>query len=416
MKIETWPIANVKPYDQNPRVNDSAVDAVVASIKEFGWRQPIVVDGEGVIIVGHTRHKAALKMELTEVPVHVATELSPAQVKAYRIADNQSANIAEWNIDLLGLELAGLKEMEFDLGLLGFDADELADLMGTQINPGLTDPIEVPEVPEQAITQPGDLWLLDDHRLLCGDSTNPAHVARLMDGNIAAMAFSDPPWNVSIGQDNCPRHRQRAGLKNDDLSAEDFRSFLGGFARNLKPHVSGDVYCVLGASEWPTLDLTLRDAGYHWSATIIWVKDAFVLGRSKLHRRYEPIWYGWHKDGKSSFCDRRDLDDVWEIPRPRRSEEHPTMKPVELMLRAITYSSKRGQVVVDLFGGSGSTLIAAEQCGRKAYLMELEPNYCDVIKTRWEQHTGKKAQRIEAGDMTEKTPAIHAEVVQGDKR
>ena len=195
-------------------------------------------------------------------------------------------------------------------------------------------------------------------------------------------------------KDNCPRHRQREGLKNDDLPAGDFRAMLQGCARSVRRHVTGDVYCVLGASEWPTLDSVLRGEGYHWSATIIWVKDAFVLGRSKYHRRYEPIWYGWRKDATSSFCDRRDLDDVWEVPRPRRSEEHPTMKPVELVARAVANSSAPGETVLDPFGGSGSTLIGAEQTGRHAYLMELDALYCDVIVQRWEKFTGKKAERV----------------------
>jgi DNA modification methylase len=189
---------------------------------------------------------------------------------------------------------------------------------------------------------------------------------------------------------------------------------LDGFAAALKPHVSGDVYVVLGASEWPTLDLALRGQGYHWSATVIWVKDLFVLGRSKYHRRYEPIWYGWHDAGKSSFGDRRDLDDVWEIPRPKRSELHPTCKPVELVARAIANSSAPGDGVIDCFGGSGTTLIAAEQTGRKGYLMELDPLYCDVIVRRWEQFSGKKAERIEAGDTTENTPAAKAGVSAGE--
>jgi DNA modification methylase len=404
MNVELRDIDTIKPYDQNPRINDAAVDAVVASLREFGWRQPIVVDGEGVIIVGHTRHKAAKKMGLKQVPVHVATDLTPEQVRAYRIADNQTASIAEWDMDRLPLELLGLQEVGFDLSLLGFDAEELARIMGNEVKEGLTDPDEVPEPPEEPITKPGDLWLLGDHRLLCGNATNPADVARLMDGQVATMAFTDPPWNVAIGQDGCPGHRQREGLKNDDLPAADFKAMLDGFAAALSPHVSGDVYCVLGASEWPTLDAALRGQGYHWSATVIWVKDAFVLGRSKYHRRYEPIWYGWHKRGSSSFCDRRDLDDVWEIPRPRRSEQHPTTKPVELMTRAVTYSSRAGDGVVDLFGGSGSTLIAAEQTGRRAYLMELDPKYGDVIVDRWEQFTGRKAERVSAADAVARSP------------
>jgi len=415
MHVELRPIDSIRPYEKNPRLNEQAVDAVAASLKEFGFRQPIVVDLDGVIIVGHTRYKAARKLGMTHVPVHVA-DLTPAQAKAYRIADNQTATLADWDQALLPLELGELRDMDFDLALLGFEPDELTRLMAGQVSGGLTDPDDVPDTPEEAETKPGDLWLLGEHRLLCGDSTREEDVRRLMGGETAKMLFTDPPWNVAIGKDSNPRHRQRQGLKNDDLPDEQFQRLLDGFVASAKPVVRGDVYCVLGASEWPRLDATLRGHGYHWSATIIWVKDQFVLGRSKYHRRYEPLWYGWHSAGKTSFNDRRDLDDVWEIPRPRRSEEHPTMKPVELAARAIQYSSVEGDGVLDLFGGSGSTLIAAEQTGRKAYLMELDPLYCDVIVQRYEQFTGKKAQRQECGnDRTEKTPAVAAGVEDGGK-
>jgi DNA modification methylase len=393
MNVELRPIESIRPYENNPRLNDPAVDAVAASIQAYGFRQPIVVDEQDVIIVGHTRYKAAKKLGLAMVPVHVAHGLTPAQSKAYRIADNQTATLSQWDNDRLPIELAELQGMDIDLSLTGFTADELMQLLGTPPAEGLTDPDEVPDAPEEAITQPGDLWLLDRHRLLCGDSTEAAQVARLMDGHQARMLFTDPPWNVAIGQDANPRHRQRRGLKNDNLTLDEFQVFLGRFVRALRPHVVGDLYCVLGASSWPQLDAALRAEKYHWSATIIWVKDAFVLGRSQYHRRYEPVWYGWAEGSPSSFGGRRDLDDVWEVPRPRRSEAHPTMKPVELPARAITNSSQSGDVVLDLFGGSGSTLIAAEQTGRRAFLMELDPLYCDVIVQRWEQFTGKKARR-----------------------
>lgn len=239
------------------------------------------------------------------------------------------------------------------------------------------------------------------HRLLCGDSTKPEHVEKLMGGQKAVMVFTDPPWNVAIGLDSNPRHRQREGLLNDSLPQAEFESFLARFVAAMSGHVAGDVYCVMGASNWPAVDAALRKHGFHWSATIIWVKDSFVLGRSKYHRRYEPLWYGWHGQAQSSFCDRRDLDDVWEIPRPRTSEEHPTMKPVELAVRAIQYSSLPDQNVLDLFGGSGTTLMGCEQTGRNAFLMEIDPMYCDVIVKRWEEFTGKKAQRVAAQEMVE---------------
>lgn len=252
---------------------------------------------------------------------------------------------------------------------------------------------EVPEPPADPITQPGDLWILGEHRLLCGDSTKAEDVGKLMSGSVAHMMFTDPPWNVGIGMDSNPRHRQRPGLANDSLDAESYQAFLGGFIGATKDWIAGDVYCVLGAAEWPTIDLSLRAAGYHWSATVIWVKDTFVLGRSKYHRRYEPIWYGWHDNNKSSFCGSRNLDDVWEVTRPKRSDEHPTMKPVALVAIAIQNSSKTGQLVLEPFSGSGTTLIAAEQLGRRCYGLEISPAYCDVVVQRWENLTSKTATR-----------------------
>ena len=206
--------------------------------------------------------------------------------------------------------------------------------------------------------------------------------ARLMAGQRATMCVTDPPWNVAIGKDSNPRHRQREGLENDDLSPEEFQAFLKGFAANLLEHVEGDLYCCLGASEWPTLDRTLRNLGFHWSATIIWVKDMFVLGRSKYHRRYEPFWYGWHKKGKSSYVGERDQDDVWEFDRPRVSDLHPTIKPLELFSKAIENSSRIGQIVVEPFLGSGTTLIASEQLGRICYGIDKDPKYVAVTLER----------------------------------
>jgi DNA modification methylase len=221
------------------------------------------------------------------------------------------------------------------------------------------------------------------HRLLCGDSTKAEDVGRLMAGEVAVMCFTDPPWNVAIGKDSNPRHRQREGLANDSMPEAEFADFLTAFSGLMATVVTGDVYVVLGASEWPNLDRCLRGQGYHWSATVIWVKDVFVLGRSKFHRRYEPIWYGWHKAGNSSFGEARDLDDVWEVPRPKRSEEHPTMKPVDLVLRAVIASSQPGQAVYEPFCGSGSTILACEKSGRRCLAIEIEPKFCDVIRRRW---------------------------------
>ena len=393
MKVEQWDVTTIRPYRRNPRVNHDAVDAVARSIEQFGFRQPIVVDEKGVIIAGHTRFKAAKKLGLKTIPVHVAKGLTPAQAKAYRIADNQTSNLAEWDYELLPVEIGGLTKTDINLSVLGFPEGELAKLLEPEVKEGLTDPDDVPAPRKKPMTKRGDLWTLGDHRLLSGDATCPDDVKRLMAGKKARMCFTDPPWNVAIGKDSNPRHRQREGLVNDDLDDGTFAEILSGFAKTMKSAVSGDVYCVLGASQWPMLDRCLRAEGYHWSATVIWVKDVFVLGRSKYHRRYEPIWYGWHTAGKSSFVADRSQDDVWEIPRPKRSDQHPTMKPVELVARAISNSSRSGDIILDPFVGSGTAVIACEQLARGCRAMEIDPKYCDVTIRRWERFTGQKAKR-----------------------
>ena len=389
MKVELRDIETIRPYEKNPRINDQAVDAVANSLREFGFRQPIVVDSDGVIVVGHTRWKAARALGLKQVPIHVAADLTPTQAKAYRLADNQTATLSAWDETLLPQELRELAAMNYDLPSLGWSDGELAAILGPAA--GQTDPDAVPDVLVEAVSKRGDLWLMGGHRLLCGDSTCKEDVARVMGGERATMLFTDPPWNVAIGGDANPRHRQRPGLKNDDLSSAQYQAFLESWIVLIPAIVRGDVYCILGASEWPRLDAILRRCGFHWSATVIWVKDLFVLGRSKYHRRYEPLWYGWHTKGESSFCDRRDLDDVWEIPRPRVSDDHPTMKPVQLVVRAITASSRAAEIVFDPFLGSGTTMIAAEQLGRRCFGIEIEPRYVDVAVARWEKFTGKKA-------------------------
>jgi DNA modification methylase len=405
MKIETWPIDKLVPYARNPRQNASAVDAVAASIREFGWRVPLVVAPDGTIVCGHTRLLAARKLGMTEVPVHIASELTEAQLKAFRIFDNKSHELASWDDTLLPLELRDLEALGIDLSTLAFPEDELKRLLAPAANAGLCDPDEVPAPPSEPIMQRGDVWTLGEHRLICGDSTDVRDVQRLMANEQATMVFSDPPWNVAIGKDSNPRHRQRRGLVNDDLTGEQFEDFLSAFVLAMKPVVTGDIYIVLGAAEWPTLDRVLRGHGFHWSASIIWVKDVFVLGRSKYHRRYEPIWYGWSADGKSSYCGGRDQDDVWEIPRPRVSEEHPTMKPVALVAKAIGNSSKRGDLVYEPFCGSGSTLIACEQLGRRCRAIEIDPTYCDVVVKRWEQFSGQKATCEPESSPRERAPA-----------
>ena len=362
--------------------------ALRGSLDTVGWVQTILVNRvTGHVVDGHARVEEAISRGEPTVPVlyveldadeerTILAVLDPISAMATTDEASLAALLSELHVDD-----AGLKAL-------------LAQLTPPIPKAGLTDPDEVPPAPAESWVKPGDLYALGDHRLLCGDSTNATDVEHLMAGTTARAMFTDPPWNVGIGQDSNPRHRQRPGLRNDDLGPEAFRALLDGFAVEAHRIVSGDLYVVLGGSEWPTLDLALRRAGYHHSATIIWAKDAFVLGRSNYHRRYEPIWYGWRDGGTSSFNGARDLDDVWEIPRPRRSPEHPTMKPVELVERALTNSTVVGDVVYDPFVGSGTTLIAAEQLGRRAYAIEIDPRFVQVALDRWTAFTGRAAERV----------------------
>lgn len=388
MKIILRSIASIYPYARNARqIPQSAVDKVAASIQEFGWRQPIVVDLEAVIICGHVRLLAARKLGLTEVPVHVADNLTPAQVRAYRLLDNRSHEETSWDDALLGLELLDLKGMDIDLDLTGFDMSEIdALLRRTDTQGGLTDPDAAPEVPEVPVSRPGDLWVLGNHRVLCGDATNKGDLDRVLEGGLADMVFCDPPYSVSY----TGKTARKLTIKNDDLGAE-FYDFLFDSFSNILPVTKGALYVCMSSSELHTLYRAFTKAGGHWSTFIIWAKNTFTLGRSDYQRQYEPILYGWPAGNRHYWCGARDLGDLWSIKKPCVNDLHPTMKPVELMERAITNSSERDAIVLDPFGGSGSTLIACEATERRARLLELDPKYVDVIVKRWQDYMGQKA-------------------------
>ena len=391
MIVTDMPVETLVPYARNPRNNTAAIDAVKASITEFGFRQPIVVDEKLVVIVGHTRLEAAKQLGLKTVPVHVAEGLTPAQAKAYRIMDNRSHENAEWDDEMLRLEFGDLKLDDFDLALTGFVSEELDKLLGAEQIEGLTDPDEAPEVPAEPVSRLGDLWILGTHRLLCGDATVVTDVDRMMDGQLADMAFCDAPYNVDYANaaKNKTLSKDRRIL--NDALGEGFYQFLYDTCVNLLMVTKGACYMSMSSSELDTLQRAFKEAGGKWSTFIIWAKNTFTLGRADYQRQYEPILYGWKQGADHFWCGARDQGDVWFVDKPRVNDLHPTMKPVELIERAITNSSKSRDIVLDLFGGSGTTLIAAERTGRSARLMELDPRYVDVIVKRWQEYTGGTA-------------------------
>ncbi len=402
MKTELISIRKVKPNPENPRtIKDAAFKRLVKSLEDcpdlFNARPLLCSDrtGELVVLGGNMRLRAAKELKYKEVPVIIMKGLTEEQEREIAIKDNGA--FGEWDYDALANDWSHLPLADWGVDI----PDDFVAPSEPEDNRDAEPQIDrAEELNKEWKVQPGDLWLIGEHRLLCGDSTKAEDVGKVMGGEKARMCFTDPPWNVAIGGDANPRHRQRAGLQNDNLPHDEFTGFLNEFAALMPGVVTGDVYCVLGASEWPTLDNALRGIGYHWSATIIWVKDVFVLGRSKYHRRYEPIWYGWHKQGNSSFGHARDLDDVWEIPRPRVSDEHPTMKPVDLVKKAIFNSSISSDVIYEPFCGSGTTMVACQNLSRKCRGIEISPAYCAVILERMKTAFPElKIERAENGNI-----------------
>ncbi len=418
MDITLRPIESIKPYEQNPRLNDAAVDAVAASLKAFGFRQPIVTDVDGVIVVGHTRWKAAARIGLTHVPVHVVGDLTPAQARAYRIADNQTATLAEWDPALLPLELHGLAEMDVDLSLLGFDPAELDRLLIGDGQNGLTDPDDVPPVPDVPVTQAGDLWVLGKHRVLCGDSTVGADVKRLLDGAVPFLMVTDPPYGVEYD----PSWRHKSGLNDSErvgrVTNDDRVDWTDAY--RLFP---GRVAYVWHAGRYAAeFSAHLQAAGFGVRSQIVWRKPRFAISRGHYHWQHEPCWYAMREgpgEGGAKWCGDRSQSTVWEVALNDGTgiTVHGTQKPVECMARPIRNHGGKGDNVYDPFLGSGTTVIAAEQLERRCFGTEISPGYCDVIVRRWENFTGQKAVRQGAGGevldgMTDATPALEDEVAE----
>ena len=386
MQVQNVNIQDVRPYENNPRNNDEGVEAVANSIKEFGWQQPIVVDKDNVIIVGHTRYKAAKKLGMDKVPVVVANNLSPEQVKAYRLADNKTGELTDWDMGLLDDELADIADI--DMSDFGFDLDLGDDEAKVQ-----EDDFDE-EVPEEPKSKLGQIYQLGRHRLMCGDSTNPEMVKKLVGGVQCDLLLTDPPYNVGYEG----KQKSKMTIKNDHQETDDFYNFLvAAFNAGLGSMKSGAAYYVWYAAGTPTswvFNKALNDVGMKVRQQLVWEKNQLVMGRQDYQWKHEPCLYGWVEDGSHSWYSDRKQTTVMHFDKPQRSDLHPTMKPVALFDYQIKNSTKSGDTVLDLFGGSGTTIMACEQDGRNACVMEYDPKYVDVIIKRWEDFTGKKAELI----------------------
>ena len=389
-------VKDLIPYVRNSRTHsDDQVTQIASSIREFGFTNPIIIDDKDNIIAGHGRIMAAKKLGIDEVPCVVVTGWTEAQKKAYVIADNKLALNAGWDEKMLSLEFDELQEMGFDLSLTGFSGDEILALKPLEETVGLTDEDEVPEPPETPVTVLGDIWLLGDHRLMCGDSTSIDAIEKLMDGKKADMWLTDPPYNVAYEG----KTKDALKIKNDSMKDNEFRQFLRDcYIAADSVMKAGAVFYIWHAdSEGYNFRGAAKDAGWTVRQCLIWKKSVMVMGRQDYHWKHEPCLYGW-KDGAGHLwaADRKQTT-ILEFDKPSRNGEHPTMKPVELFQYQMLNNTKGQDIVLDSFGGSGTTCIAAEKNNRFAYMMELDPKYCDVIIKRWQDFTGKKAIHAETG-------------------
>lgn len=382
MEIVNKNIEEIKMYENNPRNNDGAVEYVANSIKEFGFKVPIVLDKNNVIVAGHTRYKAAKLLNITEIPCIIADDLSDEQVKAFRLIDNKAAELASWDIDLLNLELESIKDI--DMELFDFQISNILDNV-------VYDEYEV-ELPEDPKTKTGNIYKLGNHYLMCGDSTNIDDVKKLMNNQLADLIVTDPPYNVNYEG----KTGDNLKIMNDNMENNQFYSFLESAFINLYESIKdgGSIYVFHADTEGLNFRKAMMSSGFKLAECLVWVKNAFVMGRQDYHWKHEPVLYGWKPGASHYFINDRSQSTVLEFDKPIRNEEHPTMKPIDLIAYLINNSSKKDEIVLDLFGGSGTTMIACEQTNRKAFIMELDPRYCDVIVDRWEKFTNQKAELI----------------------
>lgn len=403
MAVEQVAIDLIHPDPVNPRhISEAELDALTRSMAEFGFVQPVLVRREdGVVIGGHQRLTAARRLGMATVPV-IYLDISVERARLLNLALNRIGGTFDER--LLARMLADLAQTpDIDLSLSGFGEDEIAGLLRSMTARERRDQPEsfdLDDALEEARRTPrtklGDMWQAGDHRILCGDATDPAAIDRLLGGGRADMAFTDPPYNVAMGDHGGhQRGSRRRRMANDALDPAAWEAFVRGWVSPLLGSVDGAVYACMSSKEMPLVSRVLAEAGGHWSDTIIWAKDRFVLGRADYQRAYEPIWYGWREGTDRFWCGDRDQDDVWRIDRPGDSPLHPTMKPLALMERAITNSSRPGALVLDPFCGSGSTLIACERTGRRGLGIELDPVYVEVALRRWERFSGLTAVKVD---------------------
>jgi DNA modification methylase len=402
LAIEQVSIEELKADPANPRrISDRELEALTRSLSEFGLIDPIIARKvDRTVIGGHQRLLAARRLGLETVPV-IYLDITKEKAQLLNVALNKISG--DFDEELLARLLADLaKDPEVDLTLSGFDEKEIKQLLkglASREKRDRPESFDLDAALRSAYENPrarlGDLFQLGEHRVLCGDATRIEDTERLFGGGRAAMAFADPPYNVALGDHGGKQQGQaRRRIKNDAMAPEAWETFCQGWASSLLTNVDGALYICMSTKEWASVSRALAEAGGHWSDTLIWEKDRFVLGRSDYQRSYEPIWYGWREGAKRHFSGGRDQGDVWKIERPSDSPLHPTMKPLPLIERAIENSSMPGDAVLDLFLGSGSTLIAAERTGRTCYGMELDPHYCSIVIARWEAFTGEKAEKV----------------------
>ncbi len=399
MQIHWLAPNQIRAYEKNPRKNTTTIEKLAKSLSEYGWQQPIVVDKDDIIIVGHARWQAAQKLGMDKVPVFRAIDLNEAQVRSYRLADNRLSEESKWDFKSLSEELTALRELDADLSLTGFRETELSQLLGKSMEIAI-DPDSVTLAMDKAVSQRGDIWQLGSHRVMCGDATVQADVEQLMDGQSANLIFTDPPYNVDYkgGVKNRRKGKSRS-IYADNLPLEVYYQLLQAALNNMADYSEPEasLYLCNVDQHLPALHTVLTNADFCVRAILVWAKQHFVLNYSRYKTQHEPILY-CHRIGQTDtwYGDNRQST-LWCFDRPVKSDLHPTMKPIALIQQALHNSSLPGDRVMDLFGGSGSTLIACHHSQRQAFLMEIQPQYVDVIIRRWQLQTQRMATLVGSG-------------------